>query len=248
MAPFQKMIELLSSFDAHDFFAANPISTYLWLALIGLLVGSFLNVVIIRLPVIEELVVDPSETPLPKTLMGRSHCPCCGDKIPMQYNVPVFSWLYLRGRAACCGEPIHWRYPVIEILSSAVSLVALFILGLSPQLLVALVAAWMIIALVVIDIEHKFLPDRLSLPLLWVGLLSSCFSVFQTPAGAIVGAAFGYGFLWFIGFIYTIRHKKVGVGQGDMKLLAALGAFSGMIAVPGIMAGAFVTFGIFALS
>lgn len=241
------MIDLLASFDAREFFSLNPIFTYLWISLVGLIVGSFINVVIIRLPVIEELVSDSSNVPLPKTLMGRSYCPCCGEKIPARHNIPLFSWIYLRGKSACCKQAIHWRYPAIEILSSATAALALWTLGMGEQLAIALVAAWMLIALVAIDIEHKFLPDRLTIPLLWVGLLSSCFDVFQSPADAIIGAAFGYGFLWFIGFVYEIRHKKVGLGQGDMKLLAALGALSGMIAVPGIMAGALITFAIFAV-
>lgn len=220
-----------------------------WASLMGLLLGSFLNVVILRVPMIEELLDEDEENPLlPKTLMGRSHCPHCGTMIPWYRNIPVIAWLMLRGRAACCQKPIHWRYPVIELLTGVTTGVLVAVFGPTPLAVFFVLIACIMICLVVIDIDHLLLPDALVYPLLWTVLIGAACGVYGNANDAIWGAVAGYAFLAVTAFIFKTIHKKDGVGGGDAKLLACLGALAGVLAIPGIMIGTMVSFALYAVA
>jgi leader peptidase (prepilin peptidase)/N-methyltransferase len=223
-----------SVFNIAEIYQASPAFFYAYVVVIGLIVGSFLNVVILRLPIIEELV-EVKEGDLPATLMGRSQCPCCKARLPWYVNIPVFAWIILKGKAKCCGSDIHWRYPAIEILAGAVTATLLYFFGPSVQFLVASVLAYMVIAMLVIDFEHMMLPDKLTYGVLWVSLLSSVWTTFSTPDGAIIGAIVGYSFIAFINGVFSWRTGRTGMGGGDHKLMAGLGSLAGGLAVPGMV-------------
>ncbi len=228
------MLELLGRHPALFFTAV---------AVLGLLVGSFLNVVILRLPVMLErqwrlecrqfleLPEPPPEERL-DLLYPPSRCPHCGHRIRAWENVPVLSWLWLRGRCSRCREPISPRYPVIEGLTAILSLAVAWRFGVSPQTLWALVLTWSLIVLSVIDYDHQLLPDAITLPLLWLGLLLSLFGVFTDPRSAIIGAAAGYLLLWAVYQSFRLITGKEGMGYGDFKLLALLGAWLGWQMLP----------------
>lgn len=219
----------------------------IWSLLIGLVLGSFLNVVILRLPTIEDLIDDDEIVNLPRTIMGRSYCPHCQSKIPMRLNIPVISWLWLRGRSRCCGNSIHWRYPLVELSTGLLSLILMLSFGPSGEYVFALTIGCLAICLMAIDLDHMVLPDKLTYPLLWSVLLGSVLGLFTTPESAICGAVVGYGFIALIGFVFKILKGKDGIGMGDAKLLAGVGALVGPFAVPGVMLGALVTFAFYAV-
>lgn len=219
-----------------------------WSLLIGLVLGSFLNVIILRLPEIEDLVDDGMESGLPKTIMGRSYCPCCKAQIPIWLNVPVLSWAWLRGKSKCCGKPIHWRYPLVELATGFLSLCLMSYFGPTGEYLLAMTIGCLSICLMMIDFDHMVLPDKLTLSFLWSVLLGSVFGLFVTPESAIIGGAVGYGFIALIGFVFKYLKGKDGIGMGDAKLLAAVGALVGPFAVPGVMLGALVTFAFYAVT
>ncbi len=228
------MLELLRQHPALFFTAV---------AVLGLLVGSFLNVVILRLPVMLErqwrlecrqfleLPEPPPEERL-DLLYPPSRCPRCGHRIRAWENVPVLSWLWLRGRCSRCRAPISPRYPVIEALTAILSLAVAWRFGVSPQTLWALVLTWGLIVLSVIDYDHQLLPDALTLPLLWLGLLLSLSGVFTDPRSAIMGVAAGYLLLWGVYQSFRLITGKEGMGYGDFKLLALLGAWLGWQMLP----------------
>ncbi len=211
-------------------------------AVLGLLVGSFLNVVIHRLPVMldrgwkaqaRELLDLPEEPSEPFSLLApRSRCPHCGAMIRAWQNVPVLSWLLLRGRCAACRAPISLRYPAIEILSGLLAAFMAWKFGASWAGVGAILFAWLLIALTFIDIDHQLLPDDLTLPLLWLGLLFSLGNVFVPPQDAIIGAAAGYLSLWTVFQLFKLLTGKEGMGYGDFKLFAALGAWLGWQQLP----------------
>lgn len=222
-----------------------------WAAFVGLVIGSFLNVLIIRLPMIEGLVdndLDGDEKKLPLTLMGRSHCPHCGTEIPWRHNIPLLSWLLLRGRGACCQKPIHWRYPVVELITSLATVGMVMSFGLTEMALFGVVLSSLFISLVIIDIDHMMLPDKLTGMVLWSVLVASVMGVHGEPSQAIIGACVGYGFLSFIALVFKVLYKKDGIGGGDAKLLAGIGALVGALAVPGVMMGAVATFAFYAVA
>lgn len=219
-----------------------------WSLMIGLILGSFLNVVILRLPAIEDLVDEGMESDLPKTIMGRSYCPCCKTKIPIWLNVPILSWVWLRGTSKCCGKPIHWRYPLIELATGFLSLCLMNYFGPTAEYLLAMIIGCLSISLMMIDFDHMVLPDKLTYPFLWSVLLGSVFGLFVTPESAIVGAVVGYGFIALIGSVFKYLKGKEGIGMGDAKLLAAVGALVGPFAVPGVMLGALATFAFYAVT
>jgi len=202
--------------DALAVVAAWPATTG---GLLGLLVGSFLNVVILRLPPrlmhgwradARELLELPAATEAaPPNLVTRgSHCPKCGHRLAWWENIPVLSWLALRGRCRACGTAISLQYPLVEIATAVLST---------------------LVALTVIDLRTQLLPDQLTLPLLWLGLLSAAMGLFQSPAAAIAGAAAGYLSLWSVSWVFKLLTGKEGMGYGDFKLLGALGAFCGVM-------------------
>lgn len=191
--------------------------------LIGLCLGSFLNVVIHRMPREHSL------------LLPSSSCPKCKHKLRWIHNIPVFSFIYLRGLCAFCRKPISWRYPVVELLTGVVCAFLYIHFGSNRIFFETVIFSLFLISLVFIDLEHQILPDELNFSLLWIGLLVSTLPGFTTPEDAIVGAAVGYSSLWFIAKMYEFVTHREGMGYGDFKLLAALGAWTGWIALPWIV-------------
>jgi leader peptidase (prepilin peptidase)/N-methyltransferase len=210
--------------------------------LLGLLVGSFLNVVILRLPkrlehdwrsqARELLGHEHTEDAAPPDLVKTgSHCPSCKHKLSALDNVPLVSWLLLRGRCRYCGVAISWQYPLVELLTALASAAIAWKLGFGWPLAAGLVFTWMLIAAAGIDARTQLLPDQLTLPLLWIGLLLSLVSMFVTPTSAIVGAAIGYLSLWSVYWLFKLATGKEGMGYGDFKLLSALGAWMGSMSL-----------------
>ncbi len=206
--------------------------------LLGLLIGSFLNVVILRLPkrlehdwrsqAHELLGHELADEPAPPDLVRTgSHCPSCKHKLSALDNIPLVSWLALRGRCRYCGVRISWQYPLVELLTALASAAVAWKLGFGWPLAAGLVFTWMLIAASGIDARTQLLPDQLTLPLLWLGLLLSLVSMFVTPSTAIVGAAIGYLSLWSVYWLFKLATGKEGMGYGDFKLLGALGAWMG---------------------
>lgn len=230
--------------DVSSFFTSNP-SAFPWIAgLFGLAIGSFLNVVIFRLPAIldrrwhsqcHELIHPdkPSVATEPFNLvLPRSRCPHCGHAITALENIPVLSFLWLRGKCSECGKPISWRYPVIELLTAGLSAWATWHFGFNTGGLAALFLTWSLIALAFIDYDRRLLPDDLTLPLLWAGLLFNIFAVFAPLASAVIGAAAAYLSLWLVYQLFKLATGKEGMGYGDFKLFAALGAWLGWQSLP----------------
>lgn len=209
---------------------------------LGLIVGSFLNVVILRLPKMMEQgwqrecceVLDqpaPVQEPISLSHPG-SHCPGCGVAIKPWQNIPVFSWLFLRGRCAQCGMGISVRYPAVELITGILSGLAAWQFGFGIEALSALALIWMLVALAGIDIDTQLLPDSITLPLLWLGLAVNLFAVWTPLSSAVIGAMLGYGSLWSVYWLFKLVTGKEGMGYGDFKLLGALGAWFGWQAVP----------------
>lgn len=220
------------------------------LGVLGLVVGSFLNVVIHRLPkmmarqwerecaefVGEEFRGEkPHETKPYSLAFPGSHCPSCGAEITALQNIPVLSYLYLRGRCAHCGIAISIRYPLIELLTAAIWILCGLSFGVSNALAAAMLLTGVLLALTAIDLDHQLLPDSLTLPLLWVGLLINIDATFVSLESAVLGAVFGYLCLWSVYWLFKIITGKEGMGYGDFKLLAALGAWFGLSALPTIV-------------
>jgi leader peptidase (prepilin peptidase)/N-methyltransferase len=206
--------------------------------LLGLLVGSFLNVVILRLPKrlehdwrsqARELLghAEAAEAAPPDLVKTGSHCPSCRHKLSALDNIPLVSWLALRGRCRYCGVRISWQYPLVELLTALASAAIAWKLGFGWPLAAGLALTWTLIAAAGIDARTQLLPDQLTLPLLWLGLLVSLVSMFVTPTSAIVGAAIGYLSLWSVYWLFKLATGKEGMGYGDFKLLGALGAWMG---------------------
>lgn len=212
----------------------------------GLLIGSFLNVVILRLPArlehdwqcqcqellaIEDPDKKPSEPP-PGIMLSRSQCPKCGHMIKPYENIPLLSYLFLRGRCSSCATAISKRYPIIEFITALLFLAVAMHFGPSVQLLAALGFTATLIALTVIDYDHQLLPDNLTMSLLWSGLFISLFFVFTDPVSGIIGALAGYLSLWTVYHLFLLITGKEGMGYGDFKLLAAIGAWLGWQMLP----------------
>ena len=210
---------------------------------LGLMLGSFLNVVILRLPKMMELdwqaqcreYLDQQTDTAAETLSlsePASTCPHCGHRIRFYENIPVLSWLLLRGKCSSCKAPVSIRYPLIELLTGLLSVVVAWHFGFGWQALAALCLTWALIALSVIDIEHQLLPDSITLPFLWFGLVLSLFPVFADMRSALIGAMAGYLSLWLVYQTFKLVTGKEGMGFGDFKLLALLGAWLGWQALP----------------
>jgi len=216
-------------------------------ALLGLVVGSFLNVVILRLPMMlerkwrhqcAEMLGGPAEssgTERFDLIAPRSRCPHCGHPITAIENIPVLSFLWLRGKCRACGKAISWRYPVIEIVTALASAMAVWHFGWQWQSLWALGLTWSLIALTVIDYDHHLLPDDITLPLLWSGLLINLLAPFTTLSSAVIGAIAGYLSLWSVFHVFKWLTGKEGMGYGDFKLFAAFGAWLGWQQLPFII-------------
>ncbi|BBD80362.1 prepilin peptidase [Aerosticca soli] len=205
---------------------------------LGLLVGSFLNVVILRLPARmealwrreahEALGLDAGEEPLPPGIVREpSHCPHCGHRLRAFDNIPLLGWLKLKGRCRHCGARISLQYPLVEAAVAVLSVLVVARLGPGGKALAGLVFTWMLVALTGIDLRTRLLPDQLTYPLLWLGLLLSLTGLFVPAPMAILGAALGYLSLWSVYWLFKLATGKEGMGYGDFKLLAALGAWMG---------------------
>jgi leader peptidase (prepilin peptidase)/N-methyltransferase len=209
------------------------------IAFLGLTVGSFLNVVIFRLPVMleNEWKIQCQELmPLEKTednkeifnlILPASHCRNCGHKITFWENIPVLSYILLKGKCSYCGNKISLRYPIIELTTGLLSILVAWHFGFSWQTAFALLLTWALIALSMIDYDHKLLPDNIVIPFLWLGLLINLNEVFTDITSSIIGATVGYLSLWSIFWLFKLISGKDGMGYGDFKLLAMLGAWLG---------------------
>lgn len=228
--------------------AQSPAALISTAALLGLMVGSFLNVVIYRLPVmlqrdwraqaleVLELPADPDQ-PRFNLMLPASRCGC-GAPIRAWHNLPVLGWLLLRGRARCCGARISARYPLVEALTAALSGFCAWKFGYSPALVASLLMTWVLVAATFIDWDTQLLPDDLTMPLLWAGLLFAAigagFAGVSLP-DAVFGAIAGYLSLWLVYWGFKLATGKEGMGYGDFKLLGALGAWLGWQALPQII-------------
>ena len=220
------------------FLDQNPALGYPIAAGLGLLVGSFLNVVILRLPkrlewewkrdAQEELgqpeLYDP---PPPGIVVERSHCPHCGHQLSWYENIPVLSWAALRGRCRSCKAPISIQYPAVELLTMLLVLACVWRFGFGWQGFGASLLSCFLIAGAGMDLRTKILPDQITLVLLWLGLIASVDNLFVPAKAAIAGAVLGYVSLWTVYWVFKQLTGKVGMGHGDFKLLAALGAWAG---------------------
>jgi leader peptidase (prepilin peptidase)/N-methyltransferase len=221
---------------------SSPFWLGVTVAVVGLCVGSFLNVVVHRLPKMmeaqwrAECAEFEGREPPPHERLDLMHppsrCPSCGTSIRAIQNIPVVSWLALRGQCAACKAPISIRYPAVELLAAALSVLVALRFGYSAALVPALIYTWALIALAFIDYDTQLLPDDITLPLLWLGLLVNSFGLLVDLRSAVFGAAAGYLVLWSVYWAFRILAKKEGMGFGDFKLLAAIGAWTGWQVLP----------------
>ncbi|MET4001059.1 A24 family peptidase [Marinobacterium sp. MBR-109] len=251
-----------------EFLVTEPLVAALFALVISLLVGSFLNVVIYRLPVMmqrewdamlqadavpgENAVADQEPQERFNLMLPRSRCGHCGHLIQWYENIPVISWLFLRGRCSDCGTRISVRYPLVELLSGLIGGWLIWQFGLTPQGVALVVLSWGLIALTFIDLDHQLLPDSITLPLLWLGLLLNTQGVFTSLESAVYGAAAGYLVLWGVYWLFKLVTGKEGMGYGDFKLLAAIGAWGGIQVLPLVIllssvVGVVLAFGLIAL-
>lgn len=231
----------------------QPQPLFLLLILIlGLLVGSFLNVVIYRLPIMlvqnwkaesREFLAGQGESynevlefkpPAERfnLIVPRSRCPHCHHLIKAWQNIPVLSYLLLKGRCGNCQEKISFRYPIIEAVSGLLTAIVFFHFGPTESALYGVLLTWCLIALTMIDVDHQLLPDHITLPLLWLGIIANSFGVFTDLSSSVYGAIFGYLSLWSVYWSFKLLTGKEGMGFGDFKLLAALGAWMGWQMLP----------------
>ncbi|MDP3840129.1 MAG: A24 family peptidase [Methylococcales bacterium] len=223
----------------------TPLFTVL-AGIIGLLVGSFLNVVIYRLPVmlqrswrkecVEYLQMEAEPDCEPFNLsLPLSRCPKCQSPIKPYQNIPVISYVFLKGQCAHCKNPISIRYPLIEAFTATLSVLVAWHFGYTPQAGFALLLTWCLVALSFIDIDHQLLPDNITLPMLWLGLLLSLFGLYTDVNASVIGAIAGYMVLWLVYQAFKLATGKEGMGYGDFKLLALFGAWLGWQTLPMII-------------
>jgi len=221
------------------------LSATLVAALFGLLVGSFLNVVIHRIPkmmqresdnyVAQESGKEPPHTDRYNLMVPRSACPHCGHQITAMENIPVISWLALRGKCRKCKAPISPRYPAVELLTGVLAGMLVWTFGSGLAGLSTLLFLFLLVAMTFIDVDTQLLPDDLTYPLLWAGLLVNLHGSFVPLQDAVIGAAAGYLVLWSVYWLFKLVTGKEGMGYGDFKLLAALGAWLGWQMLPTII-------------
>ncbi len=246
-----------------EYLAASPAALILVCVLFGLLVGSFLNVVIHRIPKMmeatwrqeaRELLDQPApkgeeEPPIFNLVTPGSHCPHCNHRIRWYENVPVVSWALLKGRCSGCKAAISKRYPIIELLTGLVAGLCAWRFGYDPWLIFMLYGSFTLLALAVIDLDTTLLPDDLTYPLLWAGLLASVLGVSPVSLpDAVIGAMAGYLALWSLYWVFKLLTGKEGMGYGDFKLLAALGAWLGWQYLPVVVLLSSVVGLVFAVS
>ncbi|MFQ3202810.1 MAG: leader peptidase (prepilin peptidase)/N-methyltransferase [Pseudoalteromonas tetraodonis] len=234
-------IDITATMQNHLWFYLTTIG------LVSLCIGSFLNVVIYRLPLMMKkewqtecrlLLADELTSPKAKQtteqttdtfnlVKPNSCCPKCKAAIKPWQNIPIISWLFLKGKCATCDNPISVRYPSVEAITAILSLVVAYTFGATEQALLYIVVTWALVALTFIDIDHMLLPDQLTLPLLWLALIASVMGYTIAPSDAIIGAACGYLSLWSVFWLFKLITGKEGMGYGDFKLLAVFGALLG---------------------
>ncbi|WP_448679302.1 prepilin peptidase [Pseudomonas nicosulfuronedens] len=226
-----------------DFLASTPLAFVLCVTVLGLLVGSFLNVVIHRLPRMMELdwqqqaretlgLPEGEKRPTYNLVLPNSQCPHCAHEIKPWENIPVVSWLALGGKCSSCKAPISKRYPLIELACGMLSAFIAWHYGFGWQTGAMLLLTWGLLAMSMIDVDHQLLPDALVLPLLWLGLIVNHFGLFTSLGDALWGAVFGYLSLWSVYWLFKLITGKEGMGYGDFKLLAMLGAWGGWQVLP----------------
>lgn len=223
----------------------SPTSLAMLGLLLGAIIGSFLNVVIYRLP----LILNAEWTNEAKMFLDmaadqdnslslsspRSHCPDCGTQLKAQHNIPLLSYCFLRGRCSNCNSLISIQYPLIELLSAFVTAYILVVHGITGKALLSLIFSYSLIALATIDLNEKILPDQITLPLVWLGLIISLLGYGTDPRSAIVGASLGYLSLWSVMHVFKWITGREGMGYGDFKLNAAIGAWLGWQMVPEVI-------------
>lgn len=221
-----------------------PIWSAVLVLVLGMLIGSFLNVVIYRFPIMKERAWQREartvlELPEPETseptfnlVLPASTCPHCDHRIRARENIPLLSYLWLRGKCSNCDARISARYPAIEVATGLLTLLAVQLIGYNSAGLLATILVWVLIAASMIDFDTMYLWDEFTLPLLWLGLAINFFAVFTTLEDAVLGAIVGYLSLWSIFHVFRLLTGKEGFGYGDFKLLAAFGAWLGWQAVP----------------
>jgi leader peptidase (prepilin peptidase)/N-methyltransferase len=227
------------------FAAPATLAATLAALLFGLLIGSFLNVVVYRLPVMAQRELDNyiaheagKDLPHPdrfNLMVPRSACPHCGHQITALENIPIVSWLFLRGKCSACKAPISPRYPIVEAVTGLLSAVLVWHFGSGWLGLASLAFAYFLIAMTLIDYDTKTLPDDLTYPLLWLGLLVNLNGTIVPLRDAVIGAMAGYMALWAVYWLFKLATGKEGMGYGDFKLLAALGAWMGWTMLPTIV-------------
>jgi len=241
-------MDLILTFQENNSFFLTVIG------ILGLFIGSFLNVVIYRFPkmlqrgwrqectVFLELEESTNQNEDVFNLsLPASHCPVCKKPVRAIDNIPVLSYLFLRGRCRHCKTPISIRYPLVEIITAGLSLIVAMHFGFNLQTAIALIFVWSFVCLTMIDFDTQLLPDNITLPLIWLALFASLFNLFVGPATAIIGALAGYLSLWSVYWLFKLATGKEGMGHGDFKLLAAIGALLGWQLLPlVIMLSAFV--------
>jgi leader peptidase (prepilin peptidase) / N-methyltransferase len=246
---FDSIASLYASFTE----SAALLPMWYWygaVSILGLLVGSFLNVVILRLPprmmfdwrteaasiLEDELKEDFVLGEPPSSLVvDRSRCPKCQFQLKWYHNIPVFSWAFLGGKCASCKAPISKQYPFVELLTAIASVLCLWRFGPGFQCVMALIFTWLLIAMSGIDVHTQLLPDQLTLPLLWIGLFLALWGVYLPLEQALIGTMMGWGSLWSVNALFKFLRGMDGMGNGDFKLLAALGAWMGWQKLPMII-------------
>ena len=226
-----------------DYLASHPLAFVLCALMLGLLVGSFLNVLVYRLPLMlqrdwrqqaREVLELPAEPAGPafNLLTPNSRCPHCGHAIRPWENIPLLSWLALRGRCSSCKAAISRRYPLVEFACGLLSALIAWHFGFGWACAALLLLSWGLLAMSLIDADHQLLPDALVLPLLWLGLILNAFGLFTSLEDALWGAVAGYLSLWSVYWLFKLLTGKEGMGHGDFKLLAMLGAWGGWQILP----------------
>lgn len=231
-----------------DYLAGSPALLLFGAGVIGLLIGSFLNVVIYRLPKMldaewrrqcRELLACTEDGASDEERLSlsrpRSRCPHCGHPVSALENIPVLSYLVLRGRCRACGTRISARYPLVELLTALLTVVVVWQFGPTWQAAAGLALTWALLALTFIDLDHQILPDDITLPFVWAGLLLNLFGVYTDLVSSVIGAVAGYLALWSVYHLFRLLTGKEGMGYGDFKLLALLGAWLGWQMLPAII-------------
>jgi leader peptidase (prepilin peptidase)/N-methyltransferase len=224
----------------------NPSLMYLSIIIVSLAVGSLLNVIIYRLPIMLQAewkeqccelldIKNKDEQQKINLFLPRSFCPNCKTQVKSWQNIPILSYLFLRGRCFYCKNPISIRYPFVELITMLLSLYASWHFGFTPQLLFALLGIWILITLFFIDLDHQLLPDSLTLGFLWIGLIANTQSLFTSLPVAVLTCAGAYIGLWLFIKLFYLLTGKIGMGHGDFKLFAAFGAWFGWVYLPLIL-------------